>query len=115
MDRSQYEHQWTFYPVRTLPGNAPQPWFVCGYSFKAVNNVLRVDYLAVRRNSGRSEYELPGGKVTYIGHPEELRGTPVGSGTLFVLWGDGGNLDRIIDEASRRGIAYQSLPFGVPT
>lgn len=116
VDRCELEQEWNFDPEQSLPIDAPQPWYVAGYSFKSVDNVMRVDYLAVRVKHPRTIYEVPGGRVTYIGHAEELRGLPHGVGTLFVLWPIGieaaGNLARIIDEARSRVGETRSLRYG---
>lgn len=115
MDRRELEQEWSFDPAQTIPDDAPKPWMVAGYSFKAVDNVLRVDYLAHRRPSGRTIYDVPGGDITYIGHPEELRGLPHGRGTLFVLWPpghDSSTLARIIDEARVRTQEVRDLSAG---
>lgn len=115
MNRAEFEQEWNFEPAQRLPNDAPKPWMVAGYSFKSVDSVLRVDYLAQRVRHPRSVYEVLGGQITYIGHPEELRGMPHGKGTLFILWPpghDSATLMRIIDEAKVRVAEVRDLAAG---
>jgi hypothetical protein len=115
MNRSDFEQEWQFDPAQEFPADAPRPWLVAGYSFKAVDNVLRVDYLAHRRTSSKTIYDVKGGEVLYIGHTTELRGMPHGRGTLFVLWPlghDSSMLAKIIDDARVRVECIRDLASG---
>lgn len=67
MDRSELFGSFEFDPEQSIPSDVPRPWYVAGYSFKAVDSVLRVDYLAQRIRHSRSVYEVPGGLQSVTG------------------------------------------------
>lgn len=110
MDRSQLEQQWPA-PEREIAPSHPKPWYVAGYTSRALDAVLRMDYGAERRND--IVYETCTGTVRRVSHPEHLYG--LRGGTLFVLFDPRGyspSLDRLIDVAATREIKVEALASG---
>lgn len=111
--REDYEQQWDFEPPHYIPSDALQPWYVAGYSYRAVMTVLDIDYGA-QKTSRSDVVMVPGGSLRYVSLHKQFHGCPR-KGTLFVLYSPYGyepTLARIVDTAVERELDVRWLISG---